>query len=60
MLRRLVRVMEVINDSSILPDCEQVVQDYCDKAMLALQLLPDCDPKRSLLDLADYVIDRRR
>ena len=43
-----------------MPDCEQVVLDYCDKAMLALQILPDCDAKRSLLDLADYVIDRRR
>ena len=57
---KLQKVLEVINDSTILPDCEQVVIDYSDKAMLALQVLPDCDPKRSLLDLAEYVIDRRR
>ena len=57
---KLQKVVDVINDSTILPDCEQVVIDACDKAMLALQVLPNCEPKRSLLDLADYVIDRRR
>ena len=57
---KLQMVVEVINNSTILQDCEQVVQDYCDKACQTLQLLPDCDPKRSLLELADYVIDRRR
>ena len=57
---KLEKVVEVINNSIILQDCEQVVQDYLDKARQTLQLLPDCDPKRSLLELADYVIDRRR
>ena len=57
---KLQKVVEVINDSTILPDCEQVVQDYCDKACQALQVLPDCDPKRSLQDLANYVTARRR
>ena len=57
---KLQKVVEVINNSTILPDCEQVVQDYSDQARQALQALPDCDPKRSLLDLADYVISRRR
>jgi geranylgeranyl pyrophosphate synthase len=57
---KLQKVVAVINNSSILPDCERVVQHYCDKACQALQILPDCDPKRSLLDLAEYVMDRRR
>ena len=57
---KLQKVVEVINNSTILPDCEQVVQDYSDQARQALQALPDCDPKRSLLDLADYLIARRR
>jgi geranylgeranyl pyrophosphate synthase len=56
---KLEKVVEVINDSTILPDCERVVQDYSDKACQALRFLPDCDPKRSLLDLADYLISRR-
>jgi len=56
---KLEKVVEVINDSTILPDCERVVQDYSAKACQALRFLPDCDPKRSLLDLADYLISRR-
>ena len=57
---KLQKVMEAINNSTILPDCQKVVQEYIEKALLTLQPLPDCDPKRSLLDLADYVISRRR
>ena len=57
---KLQKVVEVINDSMILPDCEQVVQDYSHKACQALQNLPDCAPKQSLLDLAHYITARRR
>ena len=58
--RKLQKVVEVINDSTILSDCEKVVQDYSDKACQALQALPDCAPKQSLIDLADYITARRR
>ena len=58
--KKLKKVVEVINDSTILPDCEQVVQDYSDKACKALESLPDCAPKQSLIDLADYITARRR
>jgi len=57
---KLKKVVEVINDSTILPDCEQVVQDYSHKACQNLQNLPDCPSKQSLLDLADYITARRR
>ena len=57
---KLQKVVEVINDSTILSDCEQVVQDYSHKACQALQNLPDCAPKQSLLELADYITTRRR
>jgi geranylgeranyl pyrophosphate synthase len=57
---KLQKVVEVINDSTILSDCEVVVQEYSQKACQALQALPDCDPKRSLLELADYITARRR
>ena len=57
---KLKKVVEVINDSTILPDCEQVVQDYSHKACQTLQNLPDCPSKQSLLDLADYITARRR
>ncbi len=57
---KLEKVVEVIKDSTILADCEEVVEDYSHKACKALQTLPDCDSKRSLLDLADYITARRR
>ena len=57
---KLQKVVDVIKDSTILADCEEIVQDYSHKACEALQLLPDCEPKRSLLDLADYITARRR
>jgi len=58
--KKLQKVVEVINDSAILPDCERVVQDYSDKACQALRALPDCEPKRSLIELAHYITARRR
>ena len=58
--KKLQKVVEVINDSAILPDCERVVQDYSDKACQAIRALPDCEPKRSLIELAHYITARRR
>ncbi|MBC8281377.1 MAG: hypothetical protein H8E48_11360, partial [Chloroflexi bacterium] len=57
---KLQKVVQVINDSSIMSDCEKVVQTYIDKACQALEKLPDCEPKQSLLELADYLTARRR
>ena len=57
---KLRKVVEVFYDSTILPDCEQVVQYYSHKACQALQNLPDCAPKQSLLDLAHYITARLR
>ena len=57
---KLQKVIHVINDSTIMSDCESVVQDYIGKACHALDKLPDCASKQSLLDLADYLTARRR
>ena len=50
----------MINNSSIVRDCEGVVQDYCNQACAELMLLPDGEARRSLLDLTAYVRERRR
>ena len=57
---KLQQALDMINNSSILPDCESVVQDYCDQARAELRLLPDCEARRSLTDLAEYLRERRR
>ena len=57
---KLQQVLDVIHNSGILRDCEDVVRDYCDRACAELQVLPKGDARRSLHDLAEYVRNRRR
>ena len=57
---KLQQALDMINNSSIVPDCESVVQDYCVQACAELQQLPDCEARRSLADLAEYLRERRR
>ena len=57
---KLQQALDMINNSSIVGDCEQVVRDYCDKACATLETLPEGEARRSLSDLAEYVRERRR
>lgn len=57
---KLQRVVDMIHNSSIIGDCEQVVQDYCNRACMELNAMPDGEARRSLQDLAEYVYNRRR
>jgi len=52
------RVIEMIRRSSIVEKCYQIAADFCAQACLALKGLPDNACRKSLLDLADYVIER--
>ncbi len=53
-------VVDMIHNSSIIRDCEDVVGDYCNRACDELKVLPKGDARRSLHDLAEYVFNRRR
>ena len=55
---QLQRALEMINDSSIIDDCNTVIRGYCGTASGALDILPDCPARHSLLDLAGYIPDR--
>lgn len=57
---KLQQVLDMVRNSTIVQDCEQVVRDYCDKACADLKDLPDCEARHSLEDLAAYVRERRR
>ena len=57
---KLQRVVDMIHDSSIIRDCEDVVQDYCNRACEELRTLPKGEARGSLQDLAEYVFNRRR
>ena len=53
-------VIEMIHNSSIIEECYQAASDFCAQACRALEQLPENASRRSLLDLANYVIERRR
>ena len=57
---KLKRVVDMIHNSGIIRDCEEVVREYCDLACAELKSLPTGEARRSLDDLAEYVWNRRR
>jgi geranylgeranyl pyrophosphate synthase len=56
----LKRAIESIRNSAIIGESYGIAQDFSAQACQALQALPDNPPRRALLQLADYVIQRQR
>jgi geranylgeranyl pyrophosphate synthase len=54
------RTIEMVRNSTIIQECYQVTADYCAKACQNLRLLPKKDARESLINLADYIVSRRR
>ncbi len=54
------QVIELIRNSPVVDQCYAVAADYCSKACQNLNLLPDDVCRQALVELADYVIERRR
>ena len=54
------RTLEMINDSGIVDDCFAVVREYCEDASRSLDILPECEARRSLMDLSEYIRERSR
>jgi octaprenyl-diphosphate synthase len=54
----LSQVLSMIQRSGIIGECYQVVRDYCNKALSAIELLEKDEIYASLVDLAHYVTDR--
>ncbi len=52
--------IELIRTSSIVQECYGVASDYCSKACHNLSLLPDNAIRQALVQLAEYVINRKR
>ena len=57
---KMKRVLDVINNSSIMQDCHDVIRGYCDHARSELMSLPLGEARHSLDALAEYVCDRQR
>jgi geranylgeranyl pyrophosphate synthase len=54
------RSIEMMRDSDVIPDCFGVIREYCASASEALEVLPDCPPRRSLWQMVDYIHERSR
>ncbi len=52
--------IELIRNSSIVQECYGVASDYCSKACHNLGLLPDNASRQALMQLADYIIRRKK
>jgi geranylgeranyl pyrophosphate synthase len=57
---KLQQALDMINSSGIIADCYAVIREYCANAARALDVLPDCASRRSLLDLTNYIWERTR
>ena len=53
------QAIEQIRNSSIIEDCFQTASGYRDRACQRLDRLPDTEARKSLYELADFIINRR-
>jgi geranylgeranyl pyrophosphate synthase len=54
------QAVERISNSKVIADCLAIASEFCLEARRAAEKLPDNSARRSLIDLADYIIERRR
>jgi geranylgeranyl pyrophosphate synthase len=57
--RHLAEAVETVVSSGILDECQRVAGDFRDRAHAALEILPACEARESLAEIADYVLERR-
>jgi geranylgeranyl pyrophosphate synthase len=51
--------IEQIRSSSIVDECYKIARDYCNKACQNIQDFPDNIYRQALMDLADFVVQRK-
>jgi len=56
---KIKQAIDSVCNSSIIQQCYQVASDYCAMARQKLELLPDNLSRRTLVELADFVINRK-
>ncbi len=52
--------VENIRSSPVIGECLALGSDFCSRASRALDVLPDNSYRQALLDLAAYIIQRRK
>jgi len=54
------RAIEMVRNSSIIPECYRVAEGYCSRAQKALRRLPHNPVSGLLSDLLDYIVERHK
>lgn len=54
------QAIELVRNSSIAQECYTMASDYCTKAYRNLDLLPNNSKRQALVNLANYVVNRKR
>jgi octaprenyl-diphosphate synthase len=58
--KRIKQALELVRGSEVPKECHELAADYCHKACSRLELLPDKPSRKSLRNLADLVISRKK
>jgi geranylgeranyl pyrophosphate synthase len=56
----MTKAIEMVRNSNIIQECFDVATDYQRKACKDLKKLPDVKERELLMNLADYIVTRRR
>jgi heptaprenyl diphosphate synthase/octaprenyl-diphosphate synthase len=54
------QAVEKIRDSRVIAECLSLASEFCSKARRAAEKLPDNSARKSLIDLAAYIVERRK
>ena len=54
------QAIEMVRNSSIIPECYRVAAEYSARASRRLHQLPDKPCRQALIDIADYVVSRKK
>jgi geranylgeranyl pyrophosphate synthase len=54
------QAVERIRNSRVIADCLTMATGFCHKASRAAEKLPDNSARKSLIDIADYIVQRRK
>ena len=54
------QAVERIRNSQVIADCLNMASEFCHKARRAAEKLPENSASKSLIDLADYIVQRRK
>jgi geranylgeranyl pyrophosphate synthase len=58
--KKVAIIVEKIRTSPIIDQCLSIASDFCSKARESLQKLPDNSSRQALMDLAAYIVQRRK